>query len=71
MTESCKRLSLDTKSKHPEIDWNAITGLRNRVVHDYFDVDLSIVWQTINEDLPPLLKAANDLMAESDLNEIS
>ena len=38
----------------PDIPWQAITGMRNRLVHAYFDVDLDRVWDTVTEDLPAL-----------------
>jgi uncharacterized protein with HEPN domain len=44
MAESCQRLSDETKSKHPEIDWRKISGFRNVVVHDYLGIELDRVW---------------------------
>lgn len=41
-------------AQFPEIPWDAMYGMRNRIVHDYFEVDLRIVWQTIQQDLPVL-----------------
>lgn len=42
------------QSTAPEIPWNVVYGMRNRIVHDYFEVDLHVVWQTIQRDLPVL-----------------
>ncbi len=42
--------------EHPEIMWRQMRGMRNRIVHDYEGVRLSIVWDTIHEDFPVLLK---------------
>ena len=42
--------------EHPEIMWRQMRGMRNRIVHDYEGVRLSIVWDTIHEDFPALLK---------------
>jgi uncharacterized protein with HEPN domain len=39
---------------HPSVPWRKITGLRNRIVHDYFGLDLEIIWQILRNDLPPL-----------------
>lgn len=40
---------------HPEIPWPAIQGLRNRIAHGYFDIDLDIVWRTASVSLPELI----------------
>ena len=57
LAESAKRLSDEVKSVHPEIEWASIAGLRNILVHAYFEVDLDVVWGIVNSDLPRL-KAA-------------
>ena len=41
-------------ASHPELPWPQMRGMRNRMAHGYFDVDLDIVWQTVNESLPAL-----------------
>jgi uncharacterized protein with HEPN domain len=51
--ELAKRLSDETKSKI-DLPWRDIAGFRDRAIHDYFEVDLEIVWQTILEDIPTL-----------------
>lgn len=54
--EAAKRLPEDFKEKHADIDWHRIRGFRNRIVHDYFGIDFSIVWQIKESFLPELLK---------------
>jgi uncharacterized protein with HEPN domain len=39
----------------PELPWADIRGMRNRVAHEYFGVDVKVLWETVREDLPPLL----------------
>jgi len=43
--EAANRLPVEFKNQFPSIDWDRIRGFRNRIVHDYFGIDLSIVWQ--------------------------
>ena len=50
--EAAGRLPEDFVDRHSEIEWAKIVGLRNRIVHEYFGVDLQIVWQIIQNDLP-------------------
>jgi uncharacterized protein with HEPN domain len=41
-------------ARHPEIPWKEMRGMRNRMTHGYFDINLDIVWETINSSLPDL-----------------
>lgn len=50
--EAAKNISEDLKNNHPEIPWRKISGMRDKIVHEYFDIDLEIVWKTIQNDLP-------------------
>ena len=55
ISENAKRLSDEYKAEHETIPWTAIYGLRNRIVHDYGSVDLTIVYDTLKHDIPELL----------------
>lgn len=44
----------DFAANSADVPWDAMYGMRNRIVHDYFEVDLEIVWQTVQKDLPVL-----------------
>jgi uncharacterized protein with HEPN domain len=50
--EAANRLPENFRGQHPEIEWRKIIGLRNRIVHDYFNIDVEIVWEIIQKDLP-------------------
>jgi len=52
--EAANRLPDEFKEKHPQVEWHKVVGLRNRIIHDYFGVDLKIIWQIIHIDLPAL-----------------
>lgn len=54
--EAANRLPREYSEKHPEVPWRQITGLRHRIVHDYFGIDLELIWQVVREHLPPLAK---------------
>lgn len=60
--EAANRLSSGLRSRSPEIPWEQIVGMRNRLVHAYFDVDREQVWRTITEDLPPLVAQVERLL---------
>jgi len=52
--EAANRLPDEFKESQSGIEWHKIVGLRNRVVHEYFGIDLEIIWQIISHDLPSL-----------------
>lgn len=53
----------DFAARHPQVPWDAMYGMRNRIVHNYFEVDLEIVWQTVQRDLPALRVQVAALLA--------
>jgi len=55
--EAASRLPEQFKSKYPEINWIRITGLRNRIIHEYFGVDYSLVWKIKLDYIPKLIFA--------------
>jgi len=50
--EAANRLPENFRTQHSEIEWRKIIGLRNRVVHGYFNIDIEIVWEILQKDLP-------------------
>ena len=59
--EAANRLPQEFKDRHPDVPWHRIVGLRHRVVHDYFDVDLDLVWTIVETELPQLAAQLSDL----------
>jgi uncharacterized protein with HEPN domain len=53
--EAAGRISTDCKTKYPEIPWAQMIGMRNRLTHAYFEIDLDIVWEVVTNDLPSLV----------------
>lgn len=54
--EAAKNIPDSVKSKNKSIPWNEISGMRNRIVHEYFNVDVEILWKAVQEDIPELKK---------------
>jgi uncharacterized protein with HEPN domain len=52
--EAARQLPENFTVRYPGVPWRQIAGLRNRIVHDYFGLDLEIIWQVIRHDLPQL-----------------
>jgi len=52
--EASRQLPQEFVTQQPHVPWRLLAGLRNRIVHDYFGLDLEIIWQIISQDLPPL-----------------
>jgi uncharacterized protein with HEPN domain len=60
--EAVHNIPAEMEAWHPEIPWDDVRGMRNIVVHEYFQVNLSIIWQTIREDLVSLELSLRQLM---------
>jgi len=54
MGEAAKRLSPDVRRANPTIRWQDIAGMRDKLIHHYFGVDLKVVWETARRDVPAL-----------------
>lgn len=59
--EASNRLPADFKNSHSQIEWHKVVGLRHRIVHEYFGIDLQIVWQILQKDLPSLRQAISQI----------
>ena len=59
--EASNRLPADFKNSHSAIAWHKVAGLRHRIVHEYFGIDLQIVWQILQKDLPSLRDAISQI----------
>ena len=62
--EAASRDSESTRMQYPAIAWADAVGMRNRIVHVYYDVDLNVLWDTIIDDLPPLISQLRAALAE-------
>ena len=57
--EAARRISRTTAAKFPNIPWTKVRAMRNIIVHEYDDVDLAIVWNTVRSDLPSLISLSD------------
>lgn len=62
--EAANKVSDIIWQKYSSVPWEAIIGTRNRLIHAYFDVDLDIVWETVQRDIPPLISHLKVIMSE-------
>ncbi|MCX7038206.1 MAG: DUF86 domain-containing protein [Spirochaetes bacterium] len=62
MGEAASKITKETKDGAPDIPWIAIVGMRNRLIHGYFDVDSDVVWKTVTEEIPTLLRSRKALV---------
>ncbi len=63
--EAATRVSRPGQERHAQIPWVQIVGLRNRLVHGYDAVDLDILWDIVQQDLPPLIADLQDIVGEA------
>ncbi len=66
MGEATKRLSQEFRLEYPLIPWQEIAGIRNRLVHDYKNIDLDILWQVVTVEIPVLLMSLEPLLPQED-----
>jgi uncharacterized protein with HEPN domain len=63
--EAASRVSPDARAARPEIPWTDIIGMRNRLIHAYFEIDFDRVSDTVSTDLPPLIFALESILGSS------
>ena len=65
--EAANRLPDEFKEKYSEIKWHKVVGLRHRIVHEYFGIDLEIIWQILHKDLPELKQKILEILSEENI----
>ncbi len=64
MGEATKSLTSEFRANHPEIPWKSIAGVRDRLIHHYFGVNLDIVWQIVTDELPDVAIMIDEVLGE-------
>ena len=62
--EAARNLSDETRQRHPNIEWGQIIGMRNRLIHAYFQVDIELLWEIVGNDLPLLRTQVERILTE-------
>jgi uncharacterized protein with HEPN domain len=60
--EAARQVSQPFQDEYPEIPWHEIIGMRHRIVHEYMSVDEDVVWEVIQQDVPPLFAILNRII---------
>lgn len=63
--EATKKIPSELRKKYPEIPWSSVAGMRDILVHEYWQVDVEVVWQTIEESLPVLARVISEMIQEN------
>ncbi len=60
--EASKHIPDDIRMQFPDVPWQRMAGMRDRVIHAYFGVDYDILWQTVTQEIPPLLERLREIV---------
>ena len=67
--EATKHIPKAVANKYPEIPWKDMAGMRDKVIHEYFGVDLKVVWKTVNEHIPELKPLIQKVLEDLEKND--
>ena len=66
--EAAAKISPENQTKYPSIPWSQIIGMRNRLIHGYDAVDIDVLWDTLEVDLPSLIAELNKILSQNNTN---
>ncbi len=64
--EAARGISVQLREKYPDIPWRQMAGIRDRLIHGYYDIDMEIVWKTVKEDVPTIIPPLENVLEKQD-----
>jgi uncharacterized protein with HEPN domain len=64
--EAASQITDETRAQLPDLPWNSMVGMRNRLVHAYFDINRDILWTTVTEAAPPLVERLKNILSSGE-----
>ena len=62
--EAARHIAANVRRRHPQVPWQDMVAMRNKLIHEYFGVDLEVLWRTVQQDLPVLADAIRGMLAQ-------
>lgn len=67
MGEAASKASNELRARYPQVPWQQMIRMRNRLIHGYFDINLNIIWKTVTENIPPVSKEIATILANDEV----